>query len=132
MSRRFIGGLRIFLDAEPGAKPDLWPWPRSRYRNATRPCAELLIDDDRGSVVLRLRGKWLRRYYRYLDRVSGNAWEWSARLDSVTAERFGNWEMTRGVVLRSPGQPPAIFWCSDEIQDEVLGALPNRSIQPIL
>jgi hypothetical protein len=118
MSRRFIGGMRSFREGT--TEPSLW-----RGANATWPLAELLIDGDEHQVRLRVRWGWLRGFW-----VAGSViWpnspspEWQAPLDSVTAEPFGQSFMTRGVLLRAPTKPPAIFWClTRELQRDVLSA----------
>lgn len=107
----FIGGMRILYDRNP--IPRLW-WPGT---NATRPLAKLLLDDKLGVVRVQLRARWL-------------LWlipAWEARLDSVTAEAFGRSGFTRGVLLRAPDRPPAIFWCGATEQQRILDALRVRS-----
>jgi hypothetical protein len=117
--QRFIGGLRVFPDGT--MTPSLW---RGMNSNASRPLAELLIDDDERRVLLRLRWPWLRRLSRLFAAFPQKvAFEWEAPLESVSAEPFGGWSMTRGVLLRASGRPPAIFWCSLRTQRAVL-ALP--------
>jgi hypothetical protein len=110
-------------------EPSLWPW--SSF-NATRPLAELLIDDEERCVALRARWKWLRT----VNRLAGSPWmtptrqrlpsEWEAPLDLVTAKPYGKWEMTRGVLLTSTDRPPAIFWCDTATQRAVLLAFSPR------
>src|SRR5690349_15901798 len=79
MSRRFIGGLRVFPSGT--TKPRLVVGA-----NATRPLAELLIDDEQRRVLLRLRGKWVRTVAKVSGRSHRVTYEWEAPLDSVTAE----------------------------------------------
>lgn len=120
MSRRFIGGMRSFREGT--TESSLW-----RGANATWPLAELLIDAEERRVRLRVRWKWIRNswawasQYRFATLQRGTRLEWEAPLDSVTAEPFGRGFMTRGVRLRAPTQPPAIFWClTQERQRDVL------------
>ena len=122
MSRRFIGGMRSFREGT--TEPSLW-----RGANASWPLAELLIDGEERRVRLRARWKWIRSLwawgsqYRFAALQRGAHLEWEAPLDSLTAEPFGRWFMTRGVLLRAPTQPPAIFWClTRERQRDVLAA----------
>ena len=117
--------MRIFPEGT--KKPSLWP---SSDLNATRPLAELLIDDEQHQVRLRARWKWLRWFMQFAasdwmrqQRRYRLAAEWEAPLALVTAEGFGKWEMTRGVLLSAPDAPPAIFWCDTQTQHEVLDAL---------
>ena len=127
MSRRFIGGMRSFREGT--TEPNLW-----RGANATWPLAELLIDDEKRRVRLRGRWKWVRSYwawgsqYWFAALSRGTLLEWEAPLDSVTAEPFGRSFMTRGVLLRAPTQPPAIFWCpTRKRQREVLAGFQEDS-----
>jgi hypothetical protein len=69
--------------------------------NATWPLAELIVDDSRGLVTLRMRARWIRPLIQ----------TWEASLDAVEVEAYGSSFFTRGVLLRTPGKPPAIFWC---------------------
>jgi hypothetical protein len=90
----------------------VWGWSL----NATRPLAELVVDDER--VLLRLRWAWLARAFFFL-----TATEWEAPRVGVTAEAFGRGGMgTRGVLLKAPGQTSAIFWCDGSTQRAVLAA----------
>lgn len=85
-------------------EPSLW-----RGANATWPLAELVIDYDERQVRLHV-WRWLRSF-NTLAYPSWPVLDWEAPLDSAAAEPFGRWFMTRGVLLRAPGRPPAIFWC---------------------
>jgi hypothetical protein len=53
--------------------------------------------------------------------------DWDAPLDSVNGEPFGRSFFTRGLLLRTPDKPPAIFWCSRRTQKLALNALRVRS-----
>jgi len=108
MSRRFVGGLRDF-----SGERSLW---RLGLEGHGRPLAELLIDDEELRVCLRSRWRWLRRLARRFD----SSVEWEAALDSVTAEPFGNWFASRGVLLSAPDRPSVVFWCSRRAQRAVL------------
>lgn len=88
--------------------------------NATRPLAELLVDDER--VLLRLRWSWLRGLALVFS-AFGFATTWEAPRDRASAEVFGRGAMTQGVLLSAPGQASAIFWCGEQIQHAVLAAL---------
>lgn len=114
MPQRFIGGLRLYPPGTTTAR--LW-----RGFNATMPLAELLVDE--GSVVLRLRGGFLRRVARLF--ALWTDIEWEAPRDEVTAGEFSRGPLARGVELRAPGRPPAIFWCGDQTRRAVLALLPE-------
>jgi hypothetical protein len=108
--RQFTGGMRVFNS--PDDEPRLW----STGRNASRPFAKLVIDEREGRVHLRVRPRWL-------------GWlvpEWSAPLDGLSCAPFGKSAMTSGVVLRSPGCVPAIFWCGERMRQDVLAALSSE------
>jgi hypothetical protein len=109
--QQFTGGMRVFNS--PDDVPRLW----STGRNASRPFAELLIDESEDRVHLRVRWRWLRWLVP----------EWSAPLDTLTCAPFGRSAMTSGVVLRSPGHVPAIFWCDERTRRIVLTTLAQRS-----
>ena len=119
---RFIGGLRLYRRGT--TTPRLvTPWAV----DARRPFAELLMDDQR--VLLRLRWAWSRRLFGVTRRIGthaifllGTDSSWEAARDSVSAEAFDGF-VTPGVLLRSPGLPPAIFWCSDQTRRAVLAGL---------
>lgn len=92
-------------------EPSLW-----HGANATWPLAELVIDDAGNRVRLRVRWRWIRSLWAYGSRYAaslqrGTKLEWEAPLDLLTAEPYGGWFATRGVLLRAPDQAPAIFWC---------------------
>lgn len=124
MRRRFIGGMRSFREGT--TEPSLW-----RGANATWPLAELLIDDEERQVRLRARWGWLRSLWALAGSLTWPhppALEWEGPLDSVTAEPFGRSFMTRGVLLRAPTKPPAIFWClTREQQRDVLSGFEVHS-----
>jgi hypothetical protein len=126
MSRRFIGGLRILPRGV--EKPSVW---LGRGLNASWPLAELLLDDEQRSVLLRVRWALLRGFVRADPLVSGIAPTWEAPLPSVTAEEFGRSWIAGGVLLRAPERPLAIFWCvrRRDLQD-VLDALPRHDRAP--
>ncbi len=122
MSRRFTGGLRILPRGV--EKPSLW---LGRGLNASWPLAELVIDDEKRTVLLRVRWALLRGFVRADPLVSGIAPTWEAPLDSVTAEEFGGGWITGGALLRATDRPLAIFWCvrRRDLLD-VLDALPRH------
>ena len=115
MDERFIGGLRFF---RPGTTT---PRLRSAFwaLSATYPLAELLVDEQR--VLLRLRWAWARRVFGFAS-LLGRDTTWEAPRASVSAEESKGW-MSPGVLLRSPGLPPAIFWCGGQTQRAVLAML---------
>ena len=49
--------------------------------------------------------------------------DWAAPLDAVAAEAFGGSFLTRGVLLRTPGQHPVLFWCGRRKQATILSML---------
>ncbi len=115
MGERFIGGLRFFRPGTttPSLRSSFWAL------NATIPLAELLVDEQR--VLLRLRWAGLRRVFGVVS-LLGIDGSWESPRDSVSAEEFKGL-MSRGVLLRCPGLPPAIFWCDDQTRRAVLAAL---------
>ncbi len=118
LDERFIGGLRMLPEGTTTPHVVLgMVW--SFGPNATRPLAELLVDDER--VLLRLRWGWLRGISRVF--FLGMDATWEAPRDSVSAETFGRGEMTKGVLLKAPGRTSAIFWCGDQTQRAVLAML---------
>lgn len=92
-------------------------WLLSPGASATWPLAELIVDDPRRFVTLRLRAGFMRAIIP----------DWEAPLESVTAEAYGSSFLTKGVLLRSPNKPPAIFWCTTANQAHALAALRVQS-----
>src|SRR5690242_16466440 len=99
-AERFIGGLRMLPRGTTKPRVVLGiVW--SFGLQATKPLAELLVDDER--VLLRLRWGWLRGFGRVLASAFGLPSTWEAPRGSVSAEAFGPAAMTRGVLLSAPG-----------------------------
>ena len=120
MAERFIGGLRLYRRGRTKPPRVVAFWAL----HASRPLAELLVDDQR--VLLQARWGLLRWGFRLISRVFSSLGvdsTWEAPRGSVSAETFGRTEITRGVVLRATGLPPAIFWCSAQTQRAVLATL---------
>jgi hypothetical protein len=113
---RFVGGLRTY--PRNSTTPRVLT-PPYRSFGGPRPLAELFVDDQH--VRLRVRWSWLRRFVGY-NSVFGMDTGWQAPRERVSAEEFRGL-MWRGVLLRSPGLPPAVFWCSDQTRHAVLAML---------
>ena len=89
MPERFIGGLRLFRKGtETPRVISIWSL------NATRPLAELLVDDQR--VLLRMRWGWLRGFARIFRLVGLNS-VWEAPRSTVSVEKFGRFLFTAGI-----------------------------------
>src|SRR5215211_1288327 len=113
--QRFVGGMRTYLSRAP--KHPLW----SLGANASRPLAELVVDDE-----------WIRLQLRYRPMralVGGLIRPFEVRVHGARADPFGRTPATRGVLVRgtgSDGEATAIFWCSRERQRQVLDLLRQR------
>jgi hypothetical protein len=115
-AERFIGGLRTYPRGSTTPRVVALPY---RAFGGPRPLAELLVDDQR--VLLRLRWAWLRRFVGYVS-LFGLDTSWEAPREGVSAEEFRG-PVWPGVLLRFPGLPPAVFWCSDQMRRAVLATL---------
>jgi hypothetical protein len=83
--------------------------------NATRPLAELLIDER--AVRVRLRHAAMRQLF-------GRAVPaFVAPFSAVRARAYGRTVLTRGVLLTGPENRSVIFWCSKRTQETILDAL---------
>jgi hypothetical protein len=115
-AQRFIGGLRTLYWPEQGR-----PLLSSMGSNATRPLAELIVDDE--CVYLRLRHRWMASLF------GSQIPPFESRIDGLRAGAFGRLPVTRGVLLEpatSPRDPSAVFWCSRQRQRQVLELLRTR------